>query len=231
MRTRVFLVALLAFVGVGRGRPGPVVPRARSAAPSSIRRARPSAGASVLVVDESTGVPRAGRDRLRRAASRPRTSGPAPTASRWSPPTSRSTSRRAIVLRAAGVARVDVEAGAGRAHGDGHRVRGGHQQHHAGEPGHRARPRRAAAPRPAAQQPRHPVLPAPEPERARRHRRHPVPGRPHLRRLLHPGRPGLHERDLRHRSATPPPAWTRSPSCRCCRTPTARSTAAWPAWW
>ena len=28
--------------------------------------------------------------------------------------------------------------------------------------------------------------------------RHPVPGRPHLRRLLHPGRPGLDERDLRH---------------------------------
>ena len=37
-----------------------------------------------------------------------------------------------------------------------------------------------------------------EPERARRQRRHAVPRRPHLRRLLHPGRPGLHERDLRH---------------------------------
>ena len=50
-----------------------------------------------------------------------------------------------------------------------------------------------------AEQPRHPGLPAAEPERARRQRRHPVPGRPDLRRLLRPGRPGLDERDLRHR--------------------------------
>ena len=105
-----------------------------------------------------------------------------------------------VVLRAAGIARVDVKLELGARHRDGHRLGGGHQQHHARRATPIARgPRRAAAPRPAAQQPRHPVLPAAEPERARRQRRHPVPGRPHLRRLLHPGRPGLHERHLRHR--------------------------------
>ena len=46
------------------------------------------------------------------------------------------------------------------------------QQHRPGEPVGRRGPRRAAAPRPPAQQPRHAVLPAPEPERPRRQRRH-----------------------------------------------------------
>ena len=91
------------------------------------------------------------------------------------------------------------QARARRGDRDGDRLRRGRQQHHAREPGRQPRPRRAAAPRPAAQQPRHPGLPAAEPERPRRHRRHPVPGRPDLRRVLRPGRPGLDQRHLRHR--------------------------------
>ena len=78
--------------------------------------------------------------------------------------------------------------------------------------------------------PRHPVVPAPEPERRGRLRRHPVPRREDLRRVVHPGRPGLDERDLRHRRQLGARASTRSRRCRCSRTPTAPSTAASPAW-
>ena len=90
--------------------------------------------------------------------------------------------------------------------------------------------RRAAAPRPAAQQPRHPVLPAPEPERPRRHATTSSswaagPTASPTSRTARPRRTRSSAR-----SATPPPASTPSPSCRCCRTPTAPSTAGWPAW-
>ena len=48
---------------------------------------------------------------------------------------------------------------------------------------------------------------------------------------LHPGRADLDQRDLRHRRATPLPASTRSRSSRCSRTPTAPSTAGSPGSW
>ena len=118
----------------------------------------------------------------------------------------------------------------GRRERDGHGLGRGSQQHHARQPGDHARPRRAAAARPAAQLPRHPVVPAAEPERRRRQFDDiQFLGGQHLRRVAT-------SRTARRRptrssapSATRRPAWTRSRRCRCSRTPTAPNTAASPA--
>ena len=106
--------------------------------------------------------------------------------------------RTGVLVRAAGTALVDVTLELGGVNETVTVSAEARQQHHAREPGDRPRPRRAAAPRPAAQQPRHPVVPAPQPERGRRRRRHPVPGRQDLRRVVHPGRTGVDQRHLRH---------------------------------
>ena len=84
----------------------------------------------------------------------------------------------------------------GHAAGRRHRRRRG-PEHHRGESVDCARSRRPAVARPAAQQPRHPGLPDPQPERRRRLRLDSVPGRTHLRRLVHPGRAAVLGRDLR----------------------------------
>ena len=76
--------------------------------------------------------------------------------------------RTGVLLRAAGTALVDVTLEVGGINETVTVVGRCDQQHHARQPGHRARSRRAAAPRPPAQQPRHPVVPAPQPQRRRR---------------------------------------------------------------
>ncbi len=82
-----------------------------------------------------------------------------------------------------------------------------------------------------AQQPRHAVVPAPQPERPRRHATTcsssaAAPTASPTSRTARPRRTRSSAR-----SATPRPASTRSPRSRCSRTPTAPSTAASPASW
>ena len=153
--------------------------------------------AAVLITDEATGVPRALETNAEGFYE----------ASNLRPGTYRveivTTSfkkfeKPGVVVSTGGGAARGREARARRDHRDGLGLGRGDQQHRRGEPVRLRGSRLAAAARPAAQQPRHAVLPAAEPERPGRRRRHAVPGRPDLRRLLRPGRPGLHERDLRH---------------------------------
>ena len=84
-----------------------------------------------------------------------------------------------------------------RPRGRGHRPRRRAEQHHAREPGDRPRDRRAAASRPSPKQPRRAGLPHAQPQHRRRLRRHPVPRRPHLRRVVYPGRPAVERGNLR----------------------------------
>ncbi len=130
------------------------------------------AGAAILIVDEATGAPRAletdAQGRYEAANLKP-----GPTGSRSSPRTSRNSSER--VWSCARRHRAGGRHPRGRQRQrNGDRLGRRDQQHHARQPGDRPRSRRAAAPRPSAQQPRHPVVPAPQSERRRRQRRHDI---------------------------------------------------------
>ena len=187
-------------LGAPRGsRPTPSPSSARSAGPSSIPQGAAVAGAAVLIVDEATGVPRAGGDRLR---------GPL----RGHEPAARHLSRRGG----------DAQLQEGRADGRSCCARPASPASTSSSSSARSTRRSPSPPRPPTtsrsrarpsrrgldeQQLRD--LPRSSrdiqaflllnPNVLGGTRRHPVPGRPHLRRLLHPGRPGLDQRHLRHR--------------------------------
>ena len=108
------------------------------------------------------------RDRRRGPLRGARTCGPARTASRSSPRTSRSSSRRTSSC-ARRPSRWSTSGSNSAALNETVTVSADAQERSSSrEPGRRPRARRAAAARPAAQQPRHPVVPAAEPERGRR---------------------------------------------------------------
>ena len=156
-------------------------------------------GAAVLITDEATGVPRAletdDQGRYEAAES------PA-----WDVQ-GRGDGPQLQEIRKDDRPRPRRRHGAGRRRArsrrrqrDDHRLGRSGQQHHARQPGNQPRPRRPAAARPAAQLARHPVVLAAEPERRRRHSTDiQFLGAKTYGVLLHPGRAGLDERDLRHR--------------------------------
>ena len=179
-------------------RRSPPLRRPRSAPfaePSSIRSSRSCPGATVVITDESTSVTREVQTDAQGLFEipnlRPGTYTVTATLSRVqeSAADGCGAARR---LRRAHRSEPRDRQPRRRRDGDGRR-----NQHHDREPGDRARPRRTAAARPAAQQPRHPGLPHAQPEHRRRVRQHPVSRRPHLWRVVHPGRPAVERRDLR----------------------------------
>ena len=187
--------------------------------------------AAVLVTDEATGVPRSvdtdAEGRYEASNLKPGTYRVEVLTTNF-----KKFEKTGVVVRASATALVDItlEVGAVSETVTGHGRRP--EQHHARQRRHLARSRRAAAARPAAQQPRHAVVPAAQPQRRRRQRHgHPVPGRQDVRRLVHPGRAGVDERDLRHGRQLRAGSRRGSKSSRCCRTRTVPNTVASRASW
>ena len=127
------------------------------------------AGAAILIVDEATGVPRAletdAQGRYEATNIKPGTYRVEVVTTNF-----KKFERPGVLVRAPATALIDVTLELGSVNETVTVIGRRGQQHHARQPGDRARPRRAAAARPAAQQPRHPVVPAPQPERRRRQR-------------------------------------------------------------
>ena len=185
-------------------------------------------GATVVVTDEDTLVTREAVTATPRDFSRSRTCGPAPTRSPPASPVSRRIGAPAwsCVRRRSPAPTSSSKSAASK---DVVTVVAEGQNITRREPGDCPRPRRAATARSAAQQPRHPGLPDAQPERRRRLRRHPVPRRTDLWRVVHPGRPAVDRGHLRRALERGTGARRRSLKCRCCPTRTAPNSVAWPA--
>ena len=123
------------------------------------------AGATVLITDEASGVP---RTVATDADGRYEATNLRPGSYRVEIVTTsfKKVERPGVVVRTGGATLVDVKLELGGSGGNRHGLRRADEQHRAGEPVGQRRPRRAAAARPAAQRPRHDGLPAAQPQRA-----------------------------------------------------------------